>query len=156
MCLPLIQSSSSTLYVTSYQCCDTIHWWYSNREIRVFSHAEGTHWSLPHSNKHWTLCWIFMTLCAPRWYVWRRTGEKPVIESGLEHHGRTVNPVSGPLCSAPRLFLHFKSTARQKASFQYVAPTEVADTKCRKIHIYEVRIKMGMFKCECSHANWMQ
>lgn len=97
-------SFSLSLFFTKLQqrqvsTCNTRQGWYSNSKIGLCSHADGTHWSLPHSNKHWTLCWIFMTLRAPRWCVWRWTEEKPVIESGLEHHGRTVNSLAGPLCS---------------------------------------------------------
>lgn len=45
-------------------------------------HAEGTHWSLLHSNKQWTLCWIFMTHHAPGKESEAGQGEKknPVME----------------------------------------------------------------------------
>lgn len=68
-------------------------------------------------------------------------GEKPVVESASQ---RAVNPVAGPLTSLP-LLLHFKSTARQKASLQYVYLREVTHTQCRKIHTDEVRVRMKMF-----------
>lgn len=46
----------------------------------------------------------------------------------------TVNPVAGPLYSYTSLpfLLHFKSTARQKVSFQYVDLREVTHAQCRK------------------------
>lgn len=53
-----------------------------------------------------------------------------------------------PPASLP--LLHFKSTTRQKkkkkeASFQYVDLREVTHAQCRKMHIYEVRVRMRMF-----------
>lgn len=61
----------------------------------------GTHWSLLHSNKQKTLCWIFMTLRAPRWWVWRWTGGKTCrrerITEGRESCGRSTHqPPSAP------------------------------------------------------------
>lgn len=75
--------------------------------------------------------------------------------------GRKKNPVmedceccgcSTPLPHQPPSLplLHFKSTTRQKknkkeASFQYVDLREVTHAQCRKMHIYEVRVRMRMF-----------
>lgn len=54
---------------------------------------------------------------------------------------RTVNSVA----SLPSL-VHFKSITRQKASsFQYVDLREVTHNQCRKMHIFEVRVRMRMF-----------
>lgn len=49
-------------------------------------------------------------------------------------------------CGCVPSLVHFKSITRQKASsFQYVDLREVADNQCRKMHIYEVRVRMRMF-----------
>lgn len=71
---------------------------------------------------------------------------------------RTVNPVVGPPrspTSLPLLF-HFKSTARENASFQYVNLREVTPEQCRKMHIYEVRVKdEDVLYMRGAHMKWM-
>lgn len=107
------------------------------------------HWSLLHSNKQWTLCWIFMAFRAPRWYIWGWTGGKTCQREQSGIAWRTVNPVAHSLTA---LLFHSKSTARRTASSQFVLSSGVTNTQCRKTRIHE--INMRMFYIWASRIKW--